>query len=329
MLLIENVVSEGLTENKNKNSILILKLYFRRKLDILFILLAVGAANTQNIALECVYQIYGDLYVCQLENITVLDPLAAVTITGTHLDGRTDADVNFVAISDSNTPFIIQQLFTTFPNIIELDILDSNLETLIIPPEVQLEAIALIGNNITRIESGWLRNQTELNLFYAPDNQIVTIDEDAFEDLISLEFLLLTDNRIQELSPRTLSNLTLLSQVYFASNLLTTMHDNTFAQNVNLAYLFMNDNQIDRIHPRIFSNVRNNLAYVDFYGNQCIGNSFGVYPQGDSEWMTLNSALRPCFNNYLGNENDVKNITMQFTGSLTIFDGFGNMMARF
>lgn len=321
------MVSDGL-QKIEKCDILIIT-YPNRKLGVLFVFLAVKAANTQVIVLECEYELFGDIYLCQLENITVLDPLLPVTFTGTHLDNRTNADVNLISISNSNTPFIINQLFTTFPNVFELDIADSNLQTLIIPPEAQLEIMAIFGNNISRIESDSLRNQTELQLFYAPNNQIVTIDEDAFSDLHSLEFLLLAENNIQELSPRTLSNLTRIYEIHLENNLLTTIHDDTFSQNVNLGYLFLVNNQIDRIHPRIFSNIRNNLVYVDFYDNQCITSSYGVYPEGDEAWMTLNNALRPCFNNYLGNDNDVKNITLQFTGSLTIFDGFGNIMARF
>lgn len=300
---------------------------YRRKLGGLFIIAALRAAYP--IDLECIYQDFGNLYVCGLQNITVLDPLENVTFTGTHAPNRTDADVNYVGISNSNTPFIIQQLFTTFPSITGLDIVNSNLQTIQIPPVVQLEELAIFGNNISRIESASLRNQTRLIQLFAMNNGIATIDEDAFEDLSSLLTLIISDNRITELHPRTLSNLTEVVQIYFDRNLITTIDEDTFSQNTNLAFLFFEDNEIDKIHPRTIAKIRNNLNFLNLSGNRCISNSFSTYPEGDLEWMTIHNLLQPCFNNFLGNDPDVRNVTMQLRGPLTIFDSFGNMIARF
>jgi len=300
----------------------------RRKLGALFIIVAVGGAYSQDIALECAFQDFDNLYICGLTNITVLDPSANVTFTGTHVNNRTNADVNFVGISFSNTPFIIQQLFTTFPNIVGLDITFSNLQTLMIPPEIQLEELGLFGNNITRIESNSLRNQTRLVQIFANENQITAIDEGAFEDLHSLESLIMSNNRIQELHPRLLSNLTQVVQIYFDRNQLVTIEEDTFSENTELIFLFLDENQIDKIHPGTISKLRNNLAFINVAGNACIDRSFSVYPQGDVEWMTLHNLLQPCYNQYLENDTGLKNVSIQYSGSLTIYDSFGNMIAR-
>lgn len=252
-----------------------------------------------------------------------------VTFTGTHANNRTDSDVTDVEILFSNTPFIIHQLFTTFPNLVRLDIYSSNLETIIIPPEAQLLRLGVDANKLLRIESDSLRNQTQLLYFSASRNQITAIDEDVFEDLHSLENLVLNDNRIQELTPRTLAPLTRAYSINFERNLLTTIDEGIFSLNTNLQYLLLQYNQIDKIHPRTFSDLRNNLVFVNLYENQCVSRSFSLNSQDDLEWMTINNLLQRCFSNFFGGDPEVRNVTMQFRGPLTIYDDFGNMIARF
>lgn len=103
----------------------------------------------------------------------MLDPAANVTFVGNHTGENTDANVNVVEILSSNTPFIIEQIFTQFPNVIGLEIINSQLQTLRIPEFAILEDITLRGNNVSRIESNSLANQTNLVWFSATNNSIL------------------------------------------------------------------------------------------------------------------------------------------------------------
>lgn len=101
-------------------------------------------------------------YVCHLTEIEVTNPETNVTFGGVHLENRTEADVEVVWMSYSNTPFMLPQLFTTFPNINELDIEFCNLQSINIPASARIQYLILYQNNITRLESGSLHNQGDM-----------------------------------------------------------------------------------------------------------------------------------------------------------------------
>lgn len=264
-----------------------------------------------------------DLYMCSLQRITVLDPSVNVTFNGTHDDNRTDADVDLVQIYSSNTPFIINQLFTTFPNLRFLNIYDSNLATIVIPPEAQILQLSIVGNNISTLTSSSFRNQTQLRYFYITHSGVTDIDEDAFGDMHAVEYFSLWNNSIQKLLPRTLAPLINALRINFRNNLLSIIDEDIFLQNTNLEELYLGFNQIDQIHPRSFVNLRNSLSMIDLTGNQCVSQSFSL--ESDQDWTTMNNSLEVCFRN-----TPVKrNITLEFSGPMTIYDELGNILAKF
>lgn len=158
-----------------------------------------------------------DDYGCLLINITVLDPAANIVFVGQHLDNLTDSDVLSMVIVNSNTPFMMPQMFTTFPNMDELLIFSSNLQSINVPSSAQLFYLTrlLYDNNISRIESGSLRGQSRLTYLELSSNNIQEIEEDAFVDLEALNTLVLVGNQLQEIRGTTLHNLTNLIYLDF------------------------------------------------------------------------------------------------------------------
>lgn len=292
----------------------------------ILLLAAFGATTAQNIEIACVFQwtIFTE-YACRLENITVLDPEVGVTFVGEHLGEMTDADVEVVQIRNSNTPFMIPSMFTTFPNIFELDIQSSNLESIDIPETVQLIWLIIYNNNISHIGSGTIRGQDRISYLELMSNRIETIDEDAFNDLGTLNSLVLINNQLQEIQGSTLHNLTRLSYLDFERNNLTRISEHTFSQNTILYSLYLEFNQIEAIHPR-FASELTNLRFINLIGNGCVNRSFPL--QDERGWMEMNAALQTCYNGYNGTVPELRTITMQFTGNLAIFDEFGNIIAR-
>lgn len=86
------------------------------------VLLFAASSVAQDITLTCNFAIFFDEYFCTLGGIEVLDPEANVIITGNHFEDLTNEDVEVVRIVASNTPFIINQIFEAFPNLLELNI---------------------------------------------------------------------------------------------------------------------------------------------------------------------------------------------------------------
>lgn len=248
-----------------------------------------------------------------------------MTIGGEHLPNRNNSDVVFAHISYSNTPFIIQQLFAVFPNMNELEIRNSNLQEINIMPDDRLEWLTLFGNNIQRIANGTFINQPRLSYIYAVNNSIQHLDVNAFQGLTQLLSLALINNRIEEVAPGTLSPLISARVIDFEGNLLSEVSEEMFAANRNVTTLYLERNRINAVHPNFARNLAN-LSFIDFSGNVCVDRSFS--PGNEEGLISMNNALQTCFNNYHDVTPEVRRVTMEFVGNLTIYDQFGNIIAR-
>lgn len=286
---------------------------------------AISSCSSQ-IALNCLYHVGGSTaYYCELNNIEVLDPEESVVFEGDHVDGRTDANVTTVIIRNSNTPFIIPQIFTSFENIDTLEVEDSQLESLAgIPETILFHRLQFDGNNITRLEAGFLQNQTELTYFSAIDSNILEIDEEAFVGLSSLQDLILIGNNIQEIAPLTFHPLINLRYLDLEANSLTSIGEDLFSQSPLLFSIYMEWNQINEIAPRFSANFPENLDFINLSGNECVNRSFQIGPE--ETLIILHNVLRPCFNNFNGRTTDERDLKAEFTGSLRIFDEFDNLI---
>lgn len=161
----------------------------RRKLSTLLFVTALGLASSQNaVTLDCNYLFFGGEYVCSLTEIEVLDPTIEVTFGGTHLQNLTELDVDVIWVVDSNTPFMIQSIFTTFPNINELTIEASNLQSISIPSDSRVEWLFLYGNNISRLEAGSVPGPSIMYYFEAVDCGIMDIDEGVIRQTLKFKY---------------------------------------------------------------------------------------------------------------------------------------------
>lgn len=287
---------------------------------------AFGAISAQNVEAPCVFQftIFSE-YACRLENFTLTNEQANVTFVGTHLENFTNADVQVVQIRNCNTPFMIPQMFTTFPAMFELDIQNSNLQYINVPETVQLIWLIIFNNNISRVDAGTIRGQTRLSYLELMSNGILEVDERAFANLSTLNSLVLINNQITEIHNETLHDLTNVSYLDFERNNLTRISETTFSRNTNLYSLYLEFNQINAVHPR-FAAANTDLRFINFISNACINRSFPL--QDERGWMEMNAALQTCYNNYGGGvAPEVRRVTLEFTGNLRFFDEFGNPIA--
>jgi BspA type Leucine rich repeat region (6 copies) len=299
-----------------------------RKVALLLFAAVFTSAKAQNSSsFNCTFSVnFFDEYVCTLVDIEVLDPLQNVTFGGEHLANRTNQDVGAVRIRNSNTPFMIQQIFATFPNVFELDIQDSRLESINIPNSIQLEVLVLTNNNISRIVNGTFSGQSRLTFLNAVNAGIQVIEDDAFLGLESLVSLVLIRNNVSELSSNTLAPLINARRIDFERNSLTRIGD-IFANSANLTNLYLEFNQINEISPRVLSGIGNSLSTFNLRGNQCIDRYFTF--DEEIELILFNNLLSSCFINFNGGEvSETRRIILEFQGPLALFDEFGNIIAR-
>lgn len=283
--------------------------------------------SAQNLNLICSYDYtFVSEYACMLSRITVTDESLNVTFGGNHVSGKSDDDVLVVSISESNTRFMIRQIFQTFPNIIELEIRSSKLQSINIPSTIQLKRLNLYGNNITVIENGRFRGQTQLESISAIGNNIQVLEENAFEGLNRLQSLILLENRIQVLQRRTFHPLTALENLDLFGNAISRIEPEHFALNRNLRTLSLVSNRISTISPNFADNLKSSLTLVDLSGNVCTGGTFTLKTEAD--WINMNNNLQLCFNNFKS-PGGKRRILLDFRGELDILDENGNIITRF
>ena len=288
---------------------------------------ALSPALSQDLSLGCDFFDEYNGYGCLLNNITVLDRVQNLTIGGEHIGNFTNDDVRIVRITNSNTPFVIEQIFTTFENLRILQIYDSHLESINLPNATHLRDIYVVGNNISRIDNATFVNQPQLLYLSLRNNQILELDEDAFVGLASLESLVLIANHIQNIALRTFHPLVNVTYLDLERNNLSSIGNEVFSQNTHLRNLYLEYNQISEITPRFTSGFGSSIAYINLVGNVCIDQSFSVSVGDEFGRILIHNGLRTCFQNFIGTVPELREITFQFRGPLRLFDEFGNLIA--
>lgn len=262
---------------------------------------------------------------CALNNIEVLDFTQNIVIGGNHIANRSNDDVQVVSISNSNTPRIFPQIFMTFRNVVELEMVRCKLESASIPPSAQLEVILFYGNNITAITREDLRGQNEMLYFDAVDNNIQVIEDKALDELPKLTYLILMNNNIKQLDPDSFQNLKNLRYLDLEGNQLSHISEALFSGNPRLREVYLEFNKINEISPRFASNSRGSLQLLNLQANACVNKAFIL--EFYEDWMEMNTLLGPCFDNYR-NASQTRRITIEFTGKLVILDEDGNVVTR-
>lgn len=131
------------------------------------------------------------------------------------------------------------------------------------------------------------------------------------------------DNNIREILPRTLNPLINVFYLDFERNNLTRIGEGMLSQMGNLFSLYFDYNQINFIHPQFVETLPVNVQTLGMINNICINQRFT--PNTEQNRQLLSSALETCFRNFEGGP---RNITMEFSGPMTLFDSSGNVIAR-
>lgn len=281
-----------------------------------------GASQNVN-NLECSFgMLYG--YTCTLNGVEHVNREDSVEISGTHLDNMNNDDVESVIVINSNTPFIIEELFEVFPNINYLQVTTSHLQSIRIPETANLRSFYALLNNITRIDADSFRGQTNLESLTLYSNMITEIDDAAFDDLINVRTAAFVNNQIRDLNERTLSRLFSAQTIDFERNQLTRIDENVFANNAGLQRLYLEFNHINEVSPTFINELRQtNINYLNFAGNEC--SSFGVNIDPDFGFGILAAAFQRCFLLFAGvGPDDRRQLRLEYVGNLGIVDQFGN-----
>lgn len=284
------------------------------------------------VTLDCEFFFVADNYGCLLSGVTIEDNgNVDVIIGGQHWGEYDDLSVHWITFTDSNVPFFIPQLFTTFPNVFQLFMAGSglarvprgsfanasNLQYLMFIQEPQLQELP---ENV-------FVGASQLLYLEIVGNSVNTVHENAFTGLNQLQILYLDSNEIRVLSPHVFQPLTAAAFIRLSENLLETIDERLFAGNPQLEFAALNQNRITSI-GRAFLDNTPNLRTLDMRGNVC---STGLWEIGvnGTTIETVRQDLEICFSNPIDPpEEDVKHFTIELRGHLIIRDADGVEIGR-
>jgi Leucine-rich repeat (LRR) protein len=257
----------------------------------------IDADDTQ---LECAFrQVNPNRYECFIEGVSVEDDeLQVFLITGNHLDNRTNLDVTHFQLTNTNIPFVISQVFFTFPYLEEYAAFNSGLRRIqagAIQNARHLITFDTFNNrNLTSIEPGAFAGASSVQSVLFSAASITKFHPNAFIGLTNLQQLSLNDNRIRELPANVLRPLPRLLTFFFVGNSLEVLKTETFRFNSRLRNLYLGGNRINAMSPDF---LRRNPNLIIFFlrNNACIDSNFlfGVRTVEEAE-----VALRFCFENF-------------------------------
>lgn len=255
-----------------------------------FIGLLALIVKTQSVELHCDYsKVIIKSYSCMLFGVKV-DATDSLSITGTHLNGKADSDVKYMAFYGSRINEIPNYIFSKFPNLDQLDIQISGVKG-IDPDSLKgaktLKKLHLRGNNVKSLEAETFVEARLLEVIVLHDNVIGAVDQNAFKNLSKLEALFLGDNNIAELHKDTFLDLVNLKELYLHFNKIEKLEEGLFRNNFNLEQVAFDNNKIKVIGAHLFNNLMS-LKIVNFAFNTCIDDTF------KDDFALLNRHIEKC-----------------------------------
>lgn len=199
-----------------------------------------GVVNeaTKKIDLHCIYDYDAELiYGCWPHHVDIRKENFEInSITGPHLNGKTDKDVEVMEFENGTMFFLPNGVGNFFNNLKYLTV-------------GGVRKSSLGTKRIRRSNLENLHNLEDLRLF---DTDIVDVDEDALSDLPNLQVFRLENNKLEMLHATTFGTNNKLRIVYITAGALRSLPNNLFQNNSLLEIVVLNDNLLETIDERMF-----------------------------------------------------------------------------
>lgn len=248
-------------------------------------------------AARCVFHQHTQIvYACRLENALLLNRHDGFTISGDHMQGRTDQDVTFLFTVNSTLVFVPLQIFDQFP---------------------RLTSIELVGVGLRELHLPW-RNCNNLASIRLENNNIRTFPAGIFEPCDVKTSIILIRCQIQEIYPMAFRGLSHLQYLGIEWNNISYIHPDTFAPLRNLHFLHLNSAGLNKLHPDTFSPLQN-LLMISLSSNRFSTlqpGTFNNLPALQTIRMENNLQLATIESSAFGQLRNLHTIQMQ-NGSLT------------
>ena len=259
-------------------------------------------------------------YNCQINDVAVIDDNNQnFRFTGQHQPFMSDSSVTRILISSARIPFVINQLFTTFPNVRVYDNNNGGLNRVQTESFVNSKNMLILSirktPSLRQIDQEAFRNAPNLVSLTLDSNGIETIHPRAFVGIERLVSLILSENQIHQLDSNVFSPLRQLQFVDIGSNRLETLSGSLFSNNPAVSTMIISNNQINAIERTFLENLLN-LSTLIALENRCInGQWFNVAAN------IIRTALSTCFANFENQpqpEGELRRFVLELRGPLSL-----------
>lgn len=274
-------------------------------------------AQVENI--QCTFLTIDSMYTCQIFGISVADnENANINIGGVHQPGNTNDHVNRVSILFSGVPFIITQLFTTFPFLRNLQVMSglTRIQSNAFANAINLWNVEIMENPaLQTIHANAFSGAPNIRVLDMHRNGIETIHATAFAGLNSLQSVFMEGNQIRQLPWNLFLSTFSLQTIVLDDNQLGTIDGRLFSNNTRVVRIDMARNQIDAVQ-RTFLDRMPALNTLNMQGNVCANSIWTV--GGETTIETIRQELQTCFNNFDDVVGEERNFVMKLRGTMTI-----------
>lgn len=304
----------------------------RKSLALILLSCFVAGLNAQILSytMECVYddsEILGtERYTCTLSGLDYdfAHPFYFIRVEGQHATGRANEDVRNLRILNSTINRIPALIFTVFPNIEAVEVLNCGVMRFVPPDFYQAKALRelrVVDNDGLSLGNSAFFYLNILETLILDNNNLSAIGATPFTSLVSLQTLSLANNQIRTLTPRMMSPLRNLRTFDVSNNVVEEIDGRLFFNSPLVEIINLSGNRINAVGASIV-NINENLQQIWFEGNNCIDQNFVIGTGVDLG--TIRENLAECFTNSpFGTQ-----ITLNVAGSLVIFDENDQVLLR-
>jgi len=256
------------------------------KTEFIVLVLIIFISNHQSYGqvLNCDFLFYNTLYTC---NLTIVNPNGLnnfTGISGTHLTGMTDNDIERIysptGSNSTNVPSIICEKFKNVEYIYLLSMGIKKIDEHSFKNCKILFYLDLGFNQIDTIDEKSFSENTELHYLYLLYNELTSLPENVFLNQQKLVTLWFDYNRISNPPKNVFDPLENLRELDLRGNQIKNLKVRWFEKLENLKNLYLVSNQIEELPKNVFSPLKN-MDLLDLYNNKLKtihANSFGILP---------------------------------------------------
>lgn len=227
-----------------------------------------------SVTLICDFNNINLVYSCSTEKFVINKENVEVEVSGEHLANKANEDVFELNISNSNTPFLTNNIFINFEKLRNIKIVKSQLQSLsngVFTGADYLKKVFIEGNNIKSIKPNTFVGADYLNVLNLDNNQIESVTPGAFNGLKYLQILILSNNKLKEIPATLLDNMEELMYLKATANDFQRLDGALLNNNTKLREVWFDQNRIFNIGAKLLT-YSNELERVVFSDNVCIDN---------------------------------------------------------